>query len=71
MNIAKNTLVTLHYKLNEVSDNNKEKFIESTEGGDPVTYLQGYQSMISGFENAVEGKQAGDSLVICLQPEEA
>lgn len=71
MQIETNSVVQLHYSLSEVHADDTETPIESTKGGDPIAYLQGHQNMIAGFEQAVEGKQAGDLLDITLTPEQA
>ena len=65
MNIAKDTVVQLHYTLKDADG----KQIETTLGGDPVAYLHGHRNMIPGFENAVDGKQAGDTLSFTVSPE--
>ena len=65
MIVAKDTVVQLHYTLKDADG----KQIESTAGHDPIAYLQGHNNMIPGFEEAVEGKQAGDKLEITVTPE--
>jgi FKBP-type peptidyl-prolyl cis-trans isomerase SlyD len=66
MKITKDTVVTLQYKLAEISG----KLIESSR--DPMVYLHGgYDNTLPGIEAALEGKQAGDALALELQPEDA
>lgn len=65
MNVSKDTVIQLHYTLKD--ENGKQ--IESTAGHDPIAYLQGHKNMIPGFEEAMEGKQAGDILDITVTPE--
>ena len=65
MNVSKDTVIQLHYTL---KDENGQQ-IESTAGHDPIAYLQGHKNMIPGFEEAMEGKQAGDILDITVTPE--
>ncbi|MBX2928931.1 MAG: peptidylprolyl isomerase [Saprospiraceae bacterium] len=58
MIIDQNTVVSLHYKLQE--DNAEGELIEETNGGDPLTFLFGVGQMIPEFEANLEGKSAGD-----------
>lgn len=58
MIIDQNTVVTLHYKLQE--DNADGELIEETHGGEPLTFLFGVGQMIPEFEAKLEGKAAGD-----------
>lgn len=58
MIIDQNTVVSLHYKLQE--DNAEGELIEETHGGDPLTFLFGVGQMIPEFEANLEGKSAGD-----------
>lgn len=66
MNIAKDTVVTLHYSLFD----DQGQLIEKTEDS-PIAYLHGHNAMIAGFEKAMEGKAAGENLNIELSPEQA
>lgn len=66
MNIEHNKVVQLHYTLTE---NNQQ--LETTKDGDPVLYLHGHNNMLAGIENGLEGKQAGDSTTIVLEPKDA
>ncbi len=58
MIIDQNTVVRLHYKLQE--DNAEGELIEETHGGEPLTFLFGVGQMIPEFEAKLEGKAAGD-----------
>lgn len=66
MNISQDTVVTLHYSLFD----QEGQLIEKTDDA-PIAYLHGHHGMIAGFENAVNGKAAGDKFSIELTPEEA
>lgn len=66
MNISKDTVVQFHYSLKD----DKGELIESTEGKDPMAYLHGHSNIISGLENALEGKAVGDSFSVTVQPKE-
>jgi FKBP-type peptidyl-prolyl cis-trans isomerase SlyD len=60
MIIDKNTVVTVHYKLQR--DDAKGDLIEQTHGSQPLVFLYGAGQMIPEFERQLEGKQKGDSL---------
>lgn len=60
MQVAKNTVVTLHYKLQR--DDSNGSVIEETHGKDPLVFLYGVGQMIPEFEDNLAGKRAGDEL---------
>jgi FKBP-type peptidyl-prolyl cis-trans isomerase SlyD len=65
MNIAKDTVVTLRYRVAEANG----RLIE--ESG-PMVYLHGgYNNTLPKIEQALEGKQAGYETTLSLQPEDA
>lgn len=66
MKIAKDTVVTVHYKLSDAQDN----LIE--EGQEPMVYLHGgYENTLPKIEEALEGKEAGFVTTIQVEPEDA
>ncbi len=67
MNISKNTLVKIDYTLK----NEQGETLDSTNSRNPLEFLYGYGSIIPGLENALNGKQTGDSFSITIQPEDA
>jgi len=66
MQIAKNTAVQIHYTLK----NDAGEVLDSSEGSEPLAYLQGNGNLIPGLEKALEGKIAGDALNVSIPPEE-
>ena len=66
MNIANNTVVSIHYTLTS-KDN---EVLDSSEGQDPMNYLHGAGNIIPGLENALLGKAQGDELNVVVSPEE-
>ena len=46
MQIAKNTVVSIHYTLKD----NSGKVIDTSDGGAPLTYIQGIGNLIPGME---------------------
>jgi FKBP-type peptidyl-prolyl cis-trans isomerase SlyD len=66
MKIAKDTVVTLRYK---VADANGRLIEESR---DPMVYLHGgYDNTLPKIEAALDGKEPGADLVLQLKPEDA
>lgn len=68
MTISQHKVVSIHYK---VADAASAEVIDSSEGGDPMTYLHGAQNIIPGLEQALEGKGVGDELEVTVAPAEA
>lgn len=66
MPIARNSVVTLSYSVKDIDGN----LIDG--GAAPLVYLHGgYGGIFDRIEEAIQGKTAGESLEIKLQPEEA
>ncbi len=68
MTIAQHKVVTIHYK---VSDSDSDEVIDSSENGEPMTYLHGARNIIPGLEQALEGKSIGDELEVTVEPADA
>ncbi len=64
MEISTGKVVSIDYTL---TDDNQHT-IDSSEGGDPLTYLHGVGQLIRGLEKELEGKKAGDSLQVTIAP---
>ncbi|HEY6528065.1 MAG TPA: peptidylprolyl isomerase [Cellvibrionaceae bacterium] len=67
MKIADNCVVSIHYTLTDDDGN----IIDSSAGSEPMNYIQGLGHIIVGLERALEGKSAGETLKVVVQPEEA
>ena len=66
MKIGKNSVVTLKYRLTDAQN----EFIEETE--DPVEYLHGgYDGIFPRVEEVLEGKEAGFTTTMQLEPLDA
>lgn len=66
MKIARNMVVTVHYKLSDAQGN----LIE--DGSEPMVYLHGgYENTLPKIEEALEGKEKGFSTTIQVEPEDA
>ena len=68
MTIAQHKVVSIHYKVVDAANSD---VIDSSEGGDPMTYLHGARNIIPGLEQALEGKGVGDMLEVTIEPAEA
>jgi FKBP-type peptidyl-prolyl cis-trans isomerase SlyD len=59
-------VVTIHYTLK----NDGGEVLDSSSGGDPLAYIQGHGNLVAGLEKALEGKPAGASLAVVVDPVE-
>jgi FKBP-type peptidyl-prolyl cis-trans isomerase SlyD len=67
MQISKHKVVTMDYTLRD----DQGTVIDSSEGKEPLAYIQGIGNIIPGLEQALEGKEQGESLSVRIAPEEA
>lgn len=67
MQIADKAVVSMHYTLKD--DNGA--VIDSSEGREPLLYMQGMGNLIPGLEKQLEGKAQGDKVEATVPPEEA
>jgi FKBP-type peptidyl-prolyl cis-trans isomerase SlyD len=58
--------VTIEYTLKDDAG----KVIDSSEGGQPLTYLHGLGNLVAGLEKALEGQEPGPTLEVNLTAEE-
>ena len=66
MQITKHAVVALDYTLTDA----KGKVVDTSKGGQPLTYIHGIGGIIRGLENALEGKAQGDAMKVTVKPEE-
>jgi FKBP-type peptidyl-prolyl cis-trans isomerase SlyD len=67
MQVAKDKVVTIGYTLTD----GQGTVLDSSEGGEPLSYLQGAGSIIPGLEAALEGKSTGEALKVTIPPGQA
>jgi FKBP-type peptidyl-prolyl cis-trans isomerase SlyD len=68
MKIAKNSVVTLNYKLSDAQGN----LIEESHQNEPMIYLHGgYGNTLPKIEEALDGKDVGYETTIQVEPEDA
>jgi FKBP-type peptidyl-prolyl cis-trans isomerase SlyD len=66
MEIARNTVVTLAYRVTDPDGNLVD------EGAEPIIYLHGgHDDIFPRIEEELQGRKTGDALQIKLQPDEA
>lgn len=58
---------TIHYRLK----NRLGEVIDTSEGGEPLTFVQGTAGVIRGIQEAVKGRGPGDCLEVTVPPEMA
>jgi FKBP-type peptidyl-prolyl cis-trans isomerase SlyD len=67
MKNTKNPVVSIHYTLtNKTGDK-----LDSSIGGEPLTYLHGASNIIPGLEKALSETTVGDTLLVTIEPEDA
>lgn len=67
MTIVKNAIATLHYTLKDDAG----EILDVADKNNPFLYMHGVGGMIPGLEKALEGKQAGDKVVVSVAPVDA
>ena len=65
--IENGSKVQLEYTLADDSG----KVLDSNKGGEPLTFTQGRQEIITGLEQALDGMRAGEEKKVTLKPAEA
>lgn len=67
MKISKQKVVSFDYTLTDKDG----EVIDSSEGHEPLAYIHGSGFLISGLENEIEGRRAGDAFKVTVKPEDA
>lgn len=67
---TKNMFVAVAYKLYTI-ENGKEEFIEEATDDNPYTFLSGFGMVLPAFEEAIVGKQDGESFEVTIAKEDA
>ncbi len=66
MKIENQSVVSLNYILRDAAG----EILDQNSEGEPLTYLHGASNIISGLEDALEGRQAGDSFKVEIPPKQ-
>lgn len=67
MTVAKNRVVTIDYTLTGEDG----AVLDTSSGQEPLSYIHGTGSIISGLEAALEGKSPKDQLAVSVSPQDA
>lgn len=67
MKVSKDKVVQIHYTL---TDSNGIQ-LDSSEGKEPLEYIQGNNMLISGLEAKIEGTEAGEKFTVTIPAKEA
>ena len=67
MKIEDNRVVRFHYSVSEEGRGQ----IETSREQDPVSVLVGHGNLIAGLEDAMKGREPGDTFQVTLAPEQA
>lgn len=65
MKIGKHKVAAIHYTLRD----NNGSILDTSDGRDPLYYIQGMGNLIMGMEEGLEGKSKGDKFQIKVAPE--
>ncbi|MBC7531564.1 MAG: peptidylprolyl isomerase [Oligoflexus sp.] len=66
MTVSQNLVVTMNYSVKDEDG----KIIDSSEGHEPLSFIQGTGSIIPGLEREILGKRKGDKFTIRVLPED-
>jgi FKBP-type peptidyl-prolyl cis-trans isomerase SlyD len=66
MQIEENTVASFHYTLTDDAG----QVLDSSRGREPLSYLHGVGHIVPGLEGAMAGRQAGDSFLVDVAPED-
>ncbi len=64
MSITKDKVVQIHYTLKDKTGDVLDTSLER----DPLAFIQGIGNIISGLENALDGKNVGDKINAVIEP---
>lgn len=67
MQVTNDTVVQFNYILK----NEEGQMLDTNVGNTPLAYLHGHNGMLEGIEEALTGKEEGESFSITLAPENA
>ena len=67
MQVEKNKVVEIDYTLTDEGG----RVLDSSDGGEPLSFIFGIGDLIAGVENALEGRSSGERIEITVPPETA
>ncbi len=67
MKISRNTVVSLSFTVTDLNG----QVLDRTRPGEPMVALIGYDNLIRGLEQALDGHEAGDEFTVVVNPKDA
>lgn len=67
MQVTKDKVVTIEYTMTD----DEGHVVDTTDNGDPLSFIQGRGNLFPSIEAAIEGHEMGERLSIVLRPEQA
>jgi FKBP-type peptidyl-prolyl cis-trans isomerase SlyD len=64
--VSSDKVVLIHYTLKDDAG----EVVDTSEGGEPLAYIQGHGNLVQGLEKALEGKEKGSQVTVSVPPEE-
>jgi FKBP-type peptidyl-prolyl cis-trans isomerase SlyD len=64
--ITTDKVVTIHYTLKDDDGG----IVDTSDGGEPLAYIQGHGNLVAGLEKALEGKEEGTAVAVSVPPED-
>ncbi len=66
MQVSKDKVVTLEYRMIDVEGN----LIDTSDDSEPLSFIQGRQTVFPALEEQIEGRCTGDRLTFTLEPKQ-
>jgi len=60
-----------YYKFDYVIRNTEDEIVDSSAGGEALSFVEGDGSTIKGLEEALAGKSTGDEFKVTIEPDDA
>jgi|TARA_Y100000310_G_scaffold344877_2_gene460203 FKBP-type peptidyl-prolyl cis-trans isomerase SlyD len=60
-----------YYRFDYSIMNDDGEVVDSSEGGEPLSFVEGDGTMIKGLQRALQGRSAGDVFKVTIPPEDA
>ncbi|HJN49920.1 MAG: FKBP-type peptidyl-prolyl cis-trans isomerase [Pseudomonadales bacterium] len=63
--------VPQYYRFDYSIMNDQGEVVDSSEGGEPLSFIEGDGTMIKGLQRALQNRSAGDEFKVTVAPEDA
>lgn len=61
----------MYYQFEYAIKNDEGTVVDSSEGSEPLAFIQGDGRVVRGLEDALRGRDAGDKFSVTIEPEDA